>query len=137
MCLIDSDAIIAVLNNTDSNHVRANRTALVIQNSHFQTYIASTTVAECITSLHRRHNRPDLAAIFIESLQQKTSPLILSVDNQLIKEAIKIYNPQRSKKHTFFDAINVAVAQKEGIEVIFSFDDFYRSFGLKLAGDLD
>ncbi len=95
----------------------------------------ATTVAECVTSLHRRHNRPDLAVIFIESLRYRVSPTILAVDDKLITEAIKIYDPRGSKKHTFFDAVNVAVAQKEGIEMIFSFDDFYRSFGLRLPED--
>ena len=135
MILIDSDAIIAVLNNTDSNFARANRIALLIQASHSQTFIASTTAAECITSLHRQHNRPDLANIFIESLQYGISPTILTVDGKLISEAIKIYDPRRSKKHTFFDAVNIAVAQKEGIETVFSFDNFYKSFDLHLLGD--
>lgn len=134
--LLDSDAVIGLLNEEDKHHQQTKVISLIIEQKHIAVVVSTTTIAECITSLHRRHNRPDLAKIYLDSL---TNPLltIYPVDREIIRMAAKIYDPQRSKKHTFFDAINVAVAQKERIEVIFSFDDFYRSFGLKLAGDLD
>lgn len=132
--LMDSDAIVAIFSDKDANHAKAKIFRQIIKDQENSIAMATSTIAECVTTLRRRHNRPDWAKGFLDLITFE--PMILfPVDDTTIFSATKIYNPFASKKHTFFDAINVAVAQKEGIEVIFSFDDFYRSLGLKLAGD--
>lgn len=132
--LMDSDAIVAIFSDKDANHAKAKIFRQIIKDQENSIAMATSTIAECVTTLRRRHNRPDWAKGFLDLITFE--PMILfPVDDTTIFSAAKIYNPFASKKHTFFDAINAAVAKKEGIEVIFSFDDFYRSLGLKLAGD--
>lgn len=134
--LVDSDAIVAIFSEKDANHARAKIFRQVIKNQESSIAMATSTIAECVTTLRRRHNRPDWSEGFLELIKLEPT-IIFPVDDATIFSAAKIYNPYASKKHTFFDAVNVAVAQKEGVEIIFSFDDFYRSHGLKLAGDPD
>jgi predicted nucleic acid-binding protein len=132
--LVDSDAIVALFSEKDASHDKAKIFRQIIKNQENSIAMATSTIAECVTTLRRRHNHPDWAEGFLELIAAE--PMILfPVDDTIIFSAAKIYDPYVSKKHTFFDAINVAVAKKERIEMIFSFDDFYRSFGLKLPED--
>ncbi len=132
--LVDSDAIVAIFSEKDANHAKAKIFRQIIKNQENSISMVTSTIAECVTTLRRRHNHPDWAEGFLELIAAEAM-ILFPVDDATIFSAAKIYDPYASKKHTFFDAINVAVAQKEGIETIFSFDDFYRSFGLRLAED--
>lgn len=136
MILIDSDAIIALIYHQDSLHLQAANISKNLTGSEEVLTVAATTASECVTTLRRKLSDPAGAERAVKWLTNGKI-FIYPVNGEMFKSAAKIFDPFASKKHTFFDAVNVAVAQKEGIEIIFSFDDFYRDQGLKLAGDLD
>ncbi|OGE71476.1 hypothetical protein A3H40_03035 [Candidatus Daviesbacteria bacterium RIFCSPLOWO2_02_FULL_38_15] len=80
-------------------------------------------------------NKPELAAKTIERITDgKLS--IENVDIDMLKEALKLFDPRSSKKNTLFDALVVATAKKLGTTVIFSTDDWYSKLGFTLAVDL-
>ena len=78
--------------------------------------------------------RPDLAARLLSDYSQLTLP---SEDtNEIARLVASLFDANTSKKNTPFDHYMVAYAKHYGIKTVFSFDKFYRGFGLKLATDL-
>jgi len=106
----DTDGLIAILHEEDANHKKAVETVV-------------------------RLLQPELAAKTIERITDgKLS--IENVDIDMLKEALKLFDPRSSKKNTLFDALVVATAKKLGTTVIFSTDDWYSKLGFTLAVDL-
>lgn len=128
----DSDGLIAILNEEDKNHVLAKETVLKLLQHDAQTIFPLTTIAETVTTLKRKLNRPSLAARVI---QQITSGklAIENVDTEMLQEALKVFDPKASKQNTLFDALVVSTAKKLHAKVIFSFDKWYDKLGFKLA----
>jgi predicted nucleic acid-binding protein len=58
------------------------------------------------------------------------------IDDELLREAATIFRPKGSKKNTLIDCSVVVVARRIKAGGVFSYDDFYRKQGLKLAEDL-
>jgi len=78
--------------------------------------------------------RPDLAAKLLSDYSQLTLP---SEDtNEIARLVASLFDANTSKKNTPFDHYMVAYAKHYGITTIYSFDTFYKRFGLKLAIDL-
>jgi predicted nucleic acid-binding protein len=50
--------------------------------------------------------------------------------------ALPYFNPNGSKKDTFFDAVIAALAKKNNAVAIFSFDKGYKKTGIPLISDL-
>lgn len=95
----------------------------------------NTAIAEGITTLHRKLSNSTAAAL----LNQHYKKRILEVeyiDEQIMQEAAEFYRPKGSKRNTFFDAIVASVAKSLNADAIFSFDDWYKKVGFKLASDL-
>ena len=61
---------------------------------------------------------------------------VAEVNQQTLKTALKYFSPTTSKKNTLFDCIVAAVADEQKADAIFSFDNFYRKKGFKLASEI-
>lgn len=130
--LLDSDALVAKLEEADAWHKKSLEIfARLIQNKTVF-YIAATTISEVVTTIQRRYNRPKLSTdLFHQLLAEEIN--IVPVDREVLAVAYEYFTVSRSKKNTTFDVINMAVFKKYDLDAIFSFDNFYKKSGLKLV----
>lgn len=136
MVIGDSDALIATLSEEDKNFPLAKAAVEKFVQDDTQVIFPITSVVESITTLTRKLGKPKLAAFTVEQIKKKSLSLEV-VDTDLLNSALNIFDPRRSKKNTLFDAIVAATAKKYKTDVIFSFDEWYKKLGFKLASDLD
>lgn len=131
----DTDGLIAILHEEDTNHKKAVETVTQLLQHDAQTVFPLTTITETVTTLKRKLNKPDLAAKVIEQITSgKLS--IENVDIDMLNEALKVFDPRNSKQNTLFDALVMATAKKLGTKVIFSTDEWYSKLGFTLAVNL-
>lgn len=131
----DSDGLIAILSKEDKNHALAQETVAKLLQNDAQTIFPLTTIVETITTLKRKLNKPKLAARVIEIITSGTLA-IENTDTELLKEALKVFDPAGSKQNTLFDALVAATAKKLNTKIIFSTDNWYVKLGFKLAAKL-
>ena len=128
----DSDALIALADKDDLNHKKAVAVAEKLAMLNVQVVFPNTVIAETITTLIRAKNLPDRAHL-INRQYQAHAFNICYIDENIQKEASKIFENSRSKQNTFFDAIVAATARELETDIIFSFDGWYPKLGLKLG----
>lgn len=126
--LFDSDGLIALSKADDVNHKKA--IELLGKISDEKLIIPNTTLAEAVTSLGRKVGKKESFLLLDYLRNEKFSPF--TVDGELFSLAENFYRKQSSRKNTFFDCINMAVAQTLSAEFIFSFDKSYVQNGFKL-----
>lgn len=131
----DSDGLIAMLSEEDKNHTLAKATVAKLLQNDAQTVFPLTTIVETITTLKRKLNKPKLAAHVVKQITNDKLA-IENTDTELLKEALKIFDPAGSKQNTLFDALVTATAKKLNTKIIFSTDDWYEKLGFKLAANI-
>lgn len=135
LILLDSDAVIASILEDDALHKKATEIFELLAKKGVILYITTTVVAETAVGLHRKFNQRDKSLNFLEKTVSKWVKII-AVDEDLLIDAYQVLRQTESKKNTIFDAINVTVMRKHNLTAIFSFDEFYKKNGLKLAGEM-
>lgn len=126
--LVDADALVALAKEDDVNHARALKLANKIKNDVL--YLSPLTIAEAATVLSYRFSH--LAARnFLKSVRQRNFTE-LSLDLKSRQLADEIFLTQNKKRTSWFDCLNAAFYRLQSLDVIFSFDRFYRKLGLKL-----
>ena len=131
----DADGLIAFINPRDASNKQANKILTFLEEHEATLYFPTTTIAETITALVRKHASPPLARQIVEQCKAG-SILFIPVDEVVITTAIGLYNPEGSKYNTFFDAIVAAVAKQTNADAIFSFDKWYNKQGFKITDDI-
>ena len=131
----DADAIVAQAIATDSNHQLTLSLAQKLADEGAYLLFPTTAIAEAITTLQRKFSDPKLAAATLELLTD-ASIFIENVDQTVVQEAKKLFDPKASKKNTLFDCIVATIAKKHSADAIFSLDDWYRKLGFKLVSEL-
>lgn len=129
--IADSDAIIGLVYTTDSLHKRCVQIFKFLKGRDFYTFTPYAIVLEAATTLVRALHQPGLAAEVLSSY----SKLEMEIDTEVSDLVAKLYKPQTSKKNTPFDHYVLALAKKNNIQLIFSFDSFYKKNGLTLIED--
>lgn len=133
--ILDSDALIAMAEESDALHERSAQLFDVLTTRQASLFIASTTAAEVITTLQRKYSNRSAARDLYERLLTQWIT-ILPVDRDLIVAAHEYYTRSRSKQNTIFDAMNIAVVKKHHLDAIFSFDRWYARHGVRLVEDM-
>jgi predicted nucleic acid-binding protein len=131
----DADGLIAFINIRDASNEQANKILTFLDEQKATLYFPTTAIAETITTLVRKHASPPLARQVVEQCKAGSFSFI-PVDEAVLKTAIGFYNPDGSKKNTFFDAVVAAVAKLTNADAIFSFDEWYKKQGFKITDDL-
>lgn len=134
LIIVDSDALIGIVHDVDNLHNRCLSVSLFLAENSFVSITPYPIVLEAATTLSRRMKKPELASQllfdFVDSEQNKDT-------NYNVAEIVSdLYNPKTSKKNTPFDHYVLALAKKNNIKYVFSFDKFYEKNGLILAEDL-
>ena len=131
--LLDSDALIALINKEDELHKRA----LKIQNKLAKIgsifVISRYIIAETATFLTLRVNRK-IAVRFLKDIE-KQEISIIDPSEELEKATKDFFFKQKSHKITYFDCVNMAILSQYHWKIIFSFDKHYRQNNFLLAED--
>lgn len=131
----DTDGLIALLHEEDVNHKKAVATVTKLLAYNAETVFPLTTIAETITTLIRKLNKPGLVARVVGRITSGELA-IENIDTGMLNEALKVFDPKGSKKKTIFDALVVATAKKLNTDIIFSTDEWYSKLGFTLAINL-
>jgi len=94
-----------------------------------------TALCEATTILRKRLNNPEGAYRLIENTRSGIFPVQL-IGQDVFTTALSLYQPYGSKQNSLFDAIIAALAKHLDATAIFSFDEWYKKQGLRLAEDL-
>lgn len=136
LVLVDSDGLIGLANPKDPHHPKC----VEIHNFMTSNSLASVTpfpiVLEASSALARdtKINRPDLAKdVLLNHALVGDKP---KLDENVEKLVSLSYKKNSSRKNTPFDHYLLALAKKNHIKYIFSFDSFYKKQGLILAEEL-
>lgn len=133
--IVDADALIGLIHETDALHDRCLRVATFLGQHHYTSIILAPTVLEAATVLAKDKTirRLDLARKLLDDYQDLDAP---PNPSGLFRVIAELYRNNRSTKNTPFDFFILAMAKLQDISVVFSFDSFYRKHGLTLAEDL-
>ncbi len=132
--IVDSDALIALVNKDDKLATRALRVLEGLHKQGAKLLYPVTTIAETTTTLQRKLGNPLFAS---EIMAMTREFMIVPVDQETLELAESIFEPMGSKQNTLFDAIVAAIAQKLKADAVFSFDSWYEKVGLTLVEHLD
>ena len=133
--IVDADAIIAQAHPNDKHHKTAGTISEALIKMDAQVIYPSTAIVESNAFIQRPLNSSasayGTAVVFTNPEVQ-----VAEVNQQTLKTALKYFSPTTSKKNTLFDCIVAAVADEQKADAIFSFDNFYRKKGFKLASEI-
>jgi predicted nucleic acid-binding protein len=135
LIIVDADALISFVYVDDQNHPRAKEIMRRLARMHVNMLFPTTAVCEAVTVLRGKLNNPEDAKQVVKQFQNKDFPLY-AVDPEILRSAAELFNPSGSKKNTLFDAVVAATAKSLNADAVFSFDEWYRKIGLRLASDL-
>lgn len=133
--LVDADALIGLIHEDDLLHKRCLKVSSYLAKNSCATIVPYPIVLEAATTLAKDKTirRPDLAAKLLKDyLNLKTEACY---ETNVASLVAKLYNSQTSKKNSPFDYYILAVAKKNNIKLVFSFDSFYKKQGLTLIED--
>lgn len=134
--IVDSDALIGLLNKDDSHYLEASKILAELIKREDKLIYPSTTIAESSAVLQVRLKKPELSKEIINLLLDGKL-IIEPVDEDLLKKASALLKPGRESSHnTLFDGIVAAAAKKNKTKMVFSFDKWYKKLGLTLASSL-
>lgn len=135
LVVVDADALIAQANPNDIHHKQATDISNNLVNLNAQVIYPATAVAEAMAHMQRVLN--SIASAYgTTQLMTDPSVQIAEVNQQTLTRALKYFSPTTSKKNTLFDCIVAAVAEENKADAIFSFGQFYKTKGFKLALEL-
>lgn len=129
--LVDSDFLIALYNERDSNHRRA---LTLIEHlasiGDVRLYFSVFVYGETTTILAQRVSQKT-AHYFMNDIQKHGFSVITSVDD-IFLEAQNIFRKQQSKNVSFVDATNIAIMRGSAFAGLLSFDSGYTKNGIQL-----
>lgn len=125
---VDSDAFVALTKEDDGNHEKARQILKLLLDTGTFFLTSNYVFAETITVLSQRVSHK-AALAFIKVA--KPIFLVRWVDEEIENIAIEIFKNQTSKNVSFVDCTNMAIMQKDRIDLIFSFDKIYRKKGFQ------
>lgn len=134
--ILDSDALIGIIHDEDVLHGRCLEIYNALSTNNFETITPYSITLEAATTLARDTsiNRPDLAARLLSDAADVEQNH--GFDYDVSGMVSDLYDSKTSKKNTPFDHYVLALAKKNNIKYVFSFDTFYEKNGLILAEDL-
>lgn len=132
--ILDSDALIALINEEDTLHQRAIRTRDELARQKITLVVSRYIIAETATFLALRVNR-QVANKFLKDMNFQNIS-ILESNEELEKLTREYFFKQKSRKATFFDCVNMAFLKHYQWKAIFSFDKHYKQNNFLLASEL-
>lgn len=129
--LLDSDALIALINEEDEFHKRAVKIRDELLKVGDIFVISRYIIAETATFLTLRVNK-ETANRFLKDLDREKINII-ETNGELEELAKEYFLKQKSHKVTYFDCVNMAILTRYKWRIIFSFDKHYKQNNFVLA----
>lgn len=133
--VVDADAIIAQADANDAHHGPATEISKSLVTMKASVVYPATAIIESTAYMQRVLNSTasayDTAVVLTDPGVQ-----VAEVNQNTIRNAMKYFSPNASKKNTLFDCIVATIADEQNADAIFSFDKFYTHKGFKLASDI-
>ena len=135
--VVDSDALIALFNTDDSNFSKAEALFNKLYEQKVRLIYPSTALVETVDTIQRRLKKYEVAKQVVQLISSAEFAVesVESIDGGYLKEAVKYFKLESVNRKTLADAIIVAVANKNNADGIFSFDEWYKKLGYKIADD--
>ena len=130
--IVDSDALIALLNKDDLLANKAIKTLEGLHKLEARLLYPATTLVETTTTLQRRLSNATLTRDIVKMIKESQFPIV-AVAQETIESAEELFNPSGSKQNTLFDAVVAVIAKQQKADAVFSFDSWYEKVGLTLA----
>lgn len=130
----DADALVALADEKDSNHQKAEKISQWLLNQGYEVIYPNTAILEAITALKRGKNLPKKAHL-INNDYLNGAFIVEFISEDIQSKASKRFEKTISKKNTIFDCVVIETAIKLDTKIIFSFDEFFTKQGFKLAGE--
>lgn len=128
---VDSDAFVGYYYLDDPHHKKAKAIFETLEKNNLSIVTSSIVILEVATVLSHRSGQ-SLASSFLEMMEKSDFPVI-HITETLQEQGLRLFNQQSKKGTSVADCFNVVVMKQFSISKIFSFDSFYRSFGLTYA----
>lgn len=128
--IVDTDALLGLFNTNDASHLKAVALAKLALQRGINFFILPTTLCEFALLASSR--------IGAKQAQQAVSILTASdylgidINEEMTKEAVKLYGQQTSKEESLFDCFVMIAAKKIRADFILSFDKGYIKRGFTL-----
>lgn len=133
--IIDSDAIFALYNPNDSLNTKTINIFKKLIEKEYQLIYPTSVIFEIISLFQRVLPLPSITTQFVEMIRNDQIDTFI-IDEFILKQAAKLFNPNGSKKNTLIDCSVAVIAKKIKAEAVFSYDSFYIKQGLKLAQEI-
>ena len=134
--IVDSDVLIGLIHKDDSLHKRCFDISKFLSANGFTVIVPYPIVLEAAITLAKDKTirRPDLAARLLKDHSWLGGD---DIEWEGVSSLVsRLYSPKTSKQNSPFDYYLLAVAKLNGIDLVFSFDSFYRKQGLTLVEDI-
>lgn len=134
--IVDSDALIGLIHKDDLLHSRCLKISDFLKRNDFPIAVPYPIVLEAATTLARDKTirRPDLAHKLLNDYARVEQVHLEVAD--VASFVARLYSPSTSKRNTPFDYYLLALAKRNNIRFIFSFDAFYPRNGLRLIEEM-
>lgn len=130
--IIDSDAFIGMMHETDALHARVIATYQHLKERQVQFATTSAVVAETATLLSHRRGQTAARKFLNDFIDSGQVPVIF-ITEALYQQGLTLFKEQTKNRTSFTDCVNAAVCQQLEMHWIFSFDQVYtKKFGLQL-----
>lgn len=135
--VVDSDALIALFNREDSNFKTAKALFERFYEQKVRLIYPATVLVETVDTIQRRLKKYEIAkqlvCLILSAEFAKES--VESINGIYLEEGAKYFQEEKDNRKTLADAIVIAVANKNNVDGIFSFDEGYKKVGYQLASE--
>lgn len=131
--VVDTDALLGIAYAEDGHHVHATNLLEMFVAASAQLILLPTTVCEFSLLATSRIGKTRTKEVTTMLMGGGYS--LLSVSEQLTRDAHALYLQQTSKEESLFDCYNMVIAKTFRADCIFSFDRGYIKNGFALAED--
>lgn len=120
--LVDSNVFFAIADAKDSTHAKAKEMLVELKKyKPYVVYVPAGVFEETISLVSRRIHKEAAIGIAEEILHDEDT-VIIHTSSPQIQRAFEIFISVISKNFSFCDALTLAAAEEEGVDVIVSFD---------------
>lgn len=121
--LVDSDFLVGVFRQDDTNHQKAIELLEKMKEEEVELWMSNLVHQESATVISHRVGMEAVRS-FVKNLALDIHKRVL-VEEELEKKAWKIFLSQTKKGCSFVDCANLAVVEKYKLDGILTFDEFY------------
>ena len=129
---IDTDALVALHDISDSLHTRATKILKNLVSQQITPYLGTNILLETLTIISQRLGKNQANELLNELRSGKYK--IITPDNELTLKAEEIFRSVNSKNISYSDCLSFAIAKEHNIKHVFSFDIHFKQQGLIRVG---